>query len=189
MGINRIEAFSDGVIAIIVTIMVLDLHVPRDASVASLRADAPLFLTYALSFVVVAIMWVNHRQFLAVARHADPQLLWANNALLFWMSLIPFATRYLGDMHAAPLPVAVYGALMAMTCAAFYWLIWLLSRHNEQQRTRVNHYKHELRKSLAAVVMYAVTIPLAFHSPRFAIAIFVIVPASYFAPKFTGDEG
>jgi uncharacterized membrane protein len=187
MGINRLEAFSDGVIAIIVTIMVLDLHVPRDASLAALRGEAPLFLAYALSFVVVAIMWVNHRQFLEVARRTDPELLWANNTLLFWMSLIPFATRYLGDTHAAPVPVAVYGALMAITCGAFYWLICALSRHNEQQRARVAHYRHELQKSFAAILMYAATVPLAFYSMRLALAIFVIVPAAYFIPNLSTD--
>src|ERR1700760_2057246 len=103
MSIGRVEAFSDGVIAIIITIMVLELHVPADASPKALLSNLPLLLVYALSFLTVAIMWVNHHHYLKNARRIDPSLLWANNTLLFWMSLIPFATRYLGQNISSPL--------------------------------------------------------------------------------------
>src|ERR1700684_1540143 len=92
MGTNRLEAFSDGVIAVIITIMVLELKVPRDTTLASLRVVAPQFFSYVLSFLLVAIMWVNHHHFLNAARRADGRLLWTNNLLLFWMSLVPFVT-------------------------------------------------------------------------------------------------
>lgn len=123
MSTGRVEAFSDGVIAIIVTIMVLELKVPDDATLRSLGKVVPLFLVYALSFLTVAIMWVNHHHYLKTARRAEPSLLWSNNNLLFWMSLIPFATRYLGQNPSSPLPVALYAGLMGVTAAAFYWLI------------------------------------------------------------------
>lgn len=117
---GRVEAFSDGVIAIILTIMVLDLKVPQNTSLAALMGIWPTMLAYVLSFFVVAIMWVNHHHMLRTAKHPDAPLLWANNVLLFWMSMIPFVTRYLGDNHAASLPVAVYAGELACTCMAFF---------------------------------------------------------------------
>src|SRR5580700_7421185 len=110
MTTSRLEAFSDGVIAIIVTIMVLELRAPSQPKLAALWKVAPVFASYALSFLVVAIMWVNHHHLIHAAKHADAPLLWVNNVLLFWMSLIPFVTRYLGANPRAPFAVALYGA-------------------------------------------------------------------------------
>src|SRR5271166_3501798 len=112
MGTNRIEAFSDGVIAVIITIMVLEMKVPRDTTLTSLLGIAPQFLAYLLSFLVVAIMWVNHHHLLHAARRADARLLWSNNNLLFWMSLIPFVTAYMGDHFRDPRAVALYGVVL-----------------------------------------------------------------------------
>jgi uncharacterized membrane protein len=109
MGTNRLEAFSDGVIAVIITIMVLQLKVPRDTTLSSLRSLAPQFLSYLLSFLVVAIMWVNHHHLLHSTRHPDARLLWSNNVLLFWMSLVPFVTAYMGNNPRDPRAVALYG--------------------------------------------------------------------------------
>src|ERR1700740_1075926 len=122
MGTNRIEAFSDGVIAVIITIMVLELKVPRDTTLTSLLSIAPQFLSYVLSFLVIAIMWVNHHHLIHAASHADARLLWANNnllfwmslvPLLFWMSLVPFVTAYMGNHHRDPRAVALYGAILS----------------------------------------------------------------------------
>ena len=107
MGTGRIEAFSDGVIAVIITIMVLELKVPRDTTLTSLFTVLPQFLAYVLSFIVVAIMWVNHHHLLHAARRADARLLWSNNNLLFWMSLVPFVTAYMGNNHRDPRAVAL----------------------------------------------------------------------------------
>src|SRR5271170_2008946 len=119
MGTGRIEAFSDGVIAVIITIMVLELRVPADPSMAALLRQAPVFCSYGLSFIVVAILWVNHHHLLHAAKRADAALLWANNNLLFWMSLIPFVTAYMGQNHRSALAVAMYGAVLAITATSF----------------------------------------------------------------------
>jgi len=169
MSTGRVEAFSDGVIAIIVTIMVLELKVPDDATLRSLGKVVPLFLVYALSFLTVAIMWVNHHHYLKTARRAEPSLLWSNNNLLFWMSLIPFATRYLGQNPSSPLPVALYAGLMGVTAAAFYWLIRVLGRQNA--------------KALGTLATYLACAGLAAALPKAALAIVVVLPIIYFIPE------
>ena len=182
MSTARVEAFSDGVIAIIVTIMVLELKMPADASPRALLAVMPMLLVYALSFLTVAIMWVNHHHYLKTARRADPPLLWANNNLLFWMSLIPFATRYLGQNLSAPLPVAAYAGLLAVTAASFYWLLSVLLRHNVNHSALHAQYEHQVRKSLLTVVIYILCFALAWVSPHLAIAVLVVLPMLYFLP-------
>src|ERR1051326_155713 len=148
MTTNRLEAFSDGVIAIIITIMVLELQVPREANLAALLKLGPVFLSYVLSFLVVAIMWVNHHHLIHAAKHADASLLWANNFLLFWMSLIPFATRYLGVNSRAPFAVALYGAVLASCAAAFSWLRYIVNQRHRRD-PHLNEYNQSmLRKSL-----------------------------------------
>ena len=166
MSTGRIEAFSDGVIAIILTIMVLELRVPADASPKALLAVLPLFLVYALSFLTVAIMWVNHHHYLKSARHADSALLWANNTLLFWMSLIPFATRYLGQNLSAPLPIALYGGLLAITASAFYWLLTVLEAHNSQHPAIAAEFRRQRKKSLYTISVYTVCTLLAWRSAQ-----------------------
>jgi uncharacterized membrane protein len=183
MSTGRIEAFSDGVIAIIITIMVLELRVPADASLRSLIAVLPLLLVYALSFLTVAIMWVNHHHYLKTARRPDPQLLWANNTLLFWMSLIPFATRYLGQNLSSPLPVAVYAGVLAITCLSFYWLIVVLGDHNVHHPTIAAEYRHQRRKSLMTVAIYILCALFAWVSPRLALAVMIVLPGLYFLPE------
>jgi len=120
MGKNRLEAFSDGVIAIIITIMVLDLHVPHSTSLSELHALLPVFLCYVLSFVYVGIYWNNHHHFYHVVRQVDGRVLWANLHLLFWLSLLPFVTGWMGENHMAALPVALYGVVLLMSALAWY---------------------------------------------------------------------
>ena len=130
MGTNRLEAFSDGVIAVIITIMVLELKVPRDTTLTSLRSLMPQFLSYLLSFMVVAIMWVNHHHMMHSARRADARLLWSNNTLLFWMSLVPFVTAYMGNNHRDPRAVALYGIVLTLCSVSFLLLRMAIIQHH-----------------------------------------------------------
>ena len=134
---NRLEAFSDGVIAILITILVLELKVPHGTDWAALRPLLPVFLTYVLSFVFLGIYWNNHHHLLHAAERINGRILWANLHLLFWLSLVPFTTGWMGENHAAPLPTAVYGAVLLM--AAVAWLILqtaLLAHHGAEFETR-----------------------------------------------------
>src|SRR5947208_8535209 len=131
MSTSRLEAFSDGVIAIIVTIMVLQLTHPAEPTLASLLKQAPIFLSYALSFLVVAIMWVNHHHLIHAVRQVTARLLWSNLNLLFWMSLVPFVTDFLGKNYREPMAVALYGLDLTMCSSAFYLLrIELVRQHS-----------------------------------------------------------
>ena len=131
MTTSRLEAFSDGVIAIIVTIMVLELRAPAQPTLAALWKVAPIFLSYALSFLVVAIMWVNHHHLIHAVHEVTARLLWSNLYLLFWMSLVPFVTDYLGKNYREPMAVALYGLDLAMCASAFY----LLRGHSDRARS------------------------------------------------------
>jgi uncharacterized membrane protein len=186
MGTNRIEAFSDGVIAIIVTIMVLELKLPPDGSPQSLLKVAPTVLSYILSFVVVAIMWVNHHQLLHAAKRAEGRLLWANNFLLFSMSLIPFATAYLGQHYIDPLPAAVYGAVMAMSGLGFTLLRGAIGKHHEHDHARLVLMRQS--KNWLSVTLYASSVPLAYFSVWLSFGIFVLIPVMYFMPESLGES-
>jgi uncharacterized membrane protein len=179
---NRVEAFSDGVIAIIITIMVLELKAPPGAGLDELRARWPVFVSYVLSFLVVAIIWVNHHHVMHTARRADATLLWANNLLLFWMSLIPFATAYLGENPVLPLAVALYGAVLAFCSGSFALLRRVIARQQGHDAVFAGHHRRMLFKNLFAASLYAAAVPLAFLSVWAAFAIFIIIPAVYFFP-------
>jgi uncharacterized membrane protein len=181
MGTNRLEAFSDGVIAIIVTIMVLELKLPADGSAQSLAKVAPTVLGYVLSFVVVAIMWVNHHQLLHAAKRADGRLLWANNFLLFCMSLIPFATAYLGQHYTDALPTALYGVVMTTCGLGFSWLRSAIAHSHECDQARLALLRQ--RKNWFSVGLYASSIPLAYYSVWISFGIFILIPAIYFMPE------
>lgn len=187
MGTNRLEAFSDGVIAVIITIMVLELKAPEQPTRQALLALLPMFLIYALSFLAVAIMWVNHHHLLQMARRADGALLWANNNLLFWMSLVPLVTAYLGRNHAAPLAVAVYGSVMTCIAISFQLLPTALLRHQEygsRAHRRLSRYRN---KGMLSMALYAAAVPLAFVSVPVSIGIFVTIPLTYFLPDWGGE--
>ena len=119
---GRLEAFSDGVIAIIITIMVLELRIPHGSDWAALRPLVPVFFTYVLSFIYLGIYWNNHHHMLYVTEHVNGKILWANMHLLFWLSLVPFVTGWMGENHFAPLPTAVYGAVLLAAAVAYYVL-------------------------------------------------------------------
>jgi len=183
MGTNRIEAFSDGVIAVIITIMVLELKVPRDTTLTSLRSLAPQFLSYVLSFLVVAIMWVNHHHLLHAARHADARLLWSNNNLLFWMSLVPFVTAYMGNNDRDPRAVALYGLVLFSCGSSFSILRAAISRHHRDNEEMVLYHHRTQVKNLFSAALYAASVPLAFVDVRISFFIFAFVALSYFLPE------
>jgi uncharacterized membrane protein len=185
MGTNRLEAFSDGVIAIIVTIMVLELKLPQDGSPESLAKIAPTMLSYALSFVVVAIMWVNHHQLIHAAKRAEGHLLWANNFLLFCMSLIPFATAYMGQHYTEPLPAAVYGVVMTLSGLGFTLLRSAIGRHHDHDRTILALARQG--KNWFSVFLYASSVPLAYYSVWVSFGIFALIPLMYFMPESLSD--
>jgi uncharacterized membrane protein len=183
MTTARIEAFSDGVIAIIVTIMVLELRTPSAPTLPALLKLTPVLLGYLISFVVAAIMWVNHHHLMHHARHASAALLWSNNALLFCMSLIPFATAWLGQNPGAPLPVALYGGVLASAAYAFTLLRWVVNHQHECDGELREYNDRMLRKSFYSSTLYASTIALAFVHIYVAYAIFILIPVIYFLPE------
>jgi len=181
MGKDRLAAFSDGVIAIIITIMVLELKVPHGADWAALAALLPNFLSYVLSFIYVAIYWNNHHHLLHAVRHVDGRILWANIHLLFWLSLTPFATAWMGDTHFATLPVAVYGMDLFMSAVAFTILVRvLISRHG--QHSTIARAIGADRKGWISLMLYGLAIPLAFVSRWIALAVYVIVALIWLIP-------
>jgi uncharacterized membrane protein len=178
---TRLEAFSDGVIAILITIMVLELKVPHGADLAALRPVLPVFLTYVLSFVIVGIYWVNHHHMLHAATGVSGGVLWANLHLLFWLSLFPFVTGWMGENHFAPLPTAVYGAVMLLAALAYELLARsIVAREGKDSRLAVALGKDA--KGKASVALYAAAIPLAFVREWLADAIFVSVALVWLVP-------
>jgi len=164
MGTARIEAFSDGVIAVIITIMVLELKVPPNARWETLIAIMPGVLIYALSFVVVAVFWVNHHNLLHAAPHAGTELLWSNIALLFCMSLVPFVTAYLAQEGGAPHALVSYALVLGATSAAFAWLIAAVARHHIVDPMRSAHFARMRKKARWVNLLYALSVPSAFLS-------------------------
>jgi uncharacterized membrane protein len=188
IGPQRLEAFSDGVIAIILTIMVLELKVPTDVSFESLEELAPEFVGYVLSFVVVATMWVNHHHMIRMVERVDAVFLWLNIHLLFWMSLVPFTTTYASSHHAACIPIALYGANICAFSIAFFMLFRGVRARSQPSRARDLVTARAARKSWMAITLYGASVGLAFISPWASIAIFVIVPAMYVFPEKKIEE-
>jgi len=190
MTTSRLEAFSDGVIAIIVTIMVLQLTHPAEPTLASLLKQAPIFLSYALSFVVVAIMWVNHHHLIHAVREVTARLLWSNVNLLFWMSLIPFVSDFLGRNPRVPFPVSLYGFDLAM-CGFAFWLlrIELVRQHRHDPEMSEYHSRMQL-KNLFSGVLYLSAGGLAHVSIYISYFVYVLIPVIYFLPerKLAGDQ-
>jgi uncharacterized membrane protein len=191
MTTNRLEAFSDGVIAIIVTIMVLELRAPSQPTLAALRKVAPVFLSYALSFLVVAIMWVNHHHLIHAVHEVTARLLWSNLYLLFWMSLVPFVTDYLGKNYRVPMAVALYGLDLALCASAFYMLRTILIEQDRYDSGLSEYHNSIQRKNAFSGALYLLSVPLAYASIFFSFFIFALIPAMYFLPekKLMGRHG
>lgn len=181
MGRGRLEAFSDGVLAIIITIMVLELKVPHGADLASLAPLVPVFLTYVLSFIFVGIYWNNHHHLLHAVRHVNGPVLWANLHLLFWLSLIPFVTGWMGENHFAPWPVALYGVVLLLAGVAYFILTRTLIAHHGRDSDLAKALGKDF-KGKASVVSYAAAIPLAFVNTWLACALYVLVAVMWLIP-------
>ena len=181
MSKGRLEAFSDGVLAIILTIMVLELHAPESADLAALRPLLPVFLSYLLSFVYIGIYWNNHHHLLQAARQVDGRSLWANLHLLFWLSLVPFATAWMGANHFAALPVALYGIVLFCAGLAYYLLSRaLIARHGPDSllaRAIGRDYKGWL-----SLVLYLVGLALAFVNSWLATVLYAAVAVMWLIP-------
>jgi uncharacterized membrane protein len=178
---ERLTAFSDGVIAVIITIMVLEMKVPHGTGLAALWPLAPVFGSYVLSFVYVGIYWNNHHHLLYAARSIDGRILWANLHLLFWLSLIPFCSGWMGENHFETLPVALYGAVLFMCGIAYYLLSQLLIAHHGRKSNLAIALGSD-RKGIVSVLLYIVAIPLAFISAPAAFTVYVLVAAIWFIP-------
>jgi uncharacterized membrane protein len=183
MGKARLEAFSDGVIAIIITIMVLEMRAPTGTDLASLRPLLPVFLSYVLSFVYVGIYWSNHHHFLHAATHVDGRVLWANLFLLFWLSLFPFATAWMGENHFASVPVALYGVVQLMAAIAWRPFQAAIIRANGGRDSELAQavQGHDF-KGIASPVIYAAAIALAFVHPAISGLLYVAVAAMWLVP-------
>jgi len=181
MTTNRMEAFSDGVIAIIITIMVLELKVPHEATVSALRPVAPVFLSYLLSFVFLGIYWSNHHHMLQVCEHVDGRVLWANLHLLFWLSLTPFVTAWLGENNFTALPAALYGLVLLFAAIAYYILARALVRlHGSDSLIAIALGKDF--KGKISIVIYLLAIPLSFIRSWLACALYVMVAVMWLIP-------
>jgi uncharacterized membrane protein len=178
---NRLEAFSDGVLAIIITIMVLELKVPHGSDWAALQKLSPVFLSYVLSFIYVGIYWNNHHHLMQAVRHVKGSILWANLHLLFWLSLVPFVTGWMGENHFDTLPVAIYGVVLFMSGVAFVVLAKMLA-HAEGSDSELALALGRDTKGKASMVLYAIAIPLCFVNRWLAMAIYVIVACMWFIP-------
>lgn len=181
MSKGRLEAFSDGVLAIIITIMVLQLPTPKGDGLTALRPVAPVLLTYLLSFVYVGIYWNNHHHLLQAAQHVAGGILWANLNLLFWLSLIPFTTAWVGAHPLAPWPLALYGADMLMAAIAYFILTRALVAHHGKDSLLGSSVGAD-RKGAVSLGLYVAAVGLAFAQPWGAIACYVIVPIMWFLP-------
>ena len=181
MGKGRLEAFSDGVIAIIITIMVLELKVPHDASLHAVAELWPVFLSYVLSFIYVGIYWNNHHHLLHSVKHVTGGVLWANLHLLFWLSLMPFGTAWMGENHFAPLPVAVYGVGLIMAAVAYTILLRTLIGSHGRDSDIATRVGADL-KGKVSLGLYLAGIPLAFVSEWISLALYATVAMIWFIP-------
>src|SRR5262245_20035512 len=175
---ERLNAFSDGVIAIIITIMVLELKVPHGADWASLFALLPVFLSYVLSFIYIAIYWNNHHHMMHASETVDGTILWANMHLLFWLSLIPFATGWMGENHFAKLPTALYGVSLLMPAIAYYVLQCAIIRHHGPSSTLHRALGNDFKGKISPV-LYLTAIVTAFFVPWLSHLIYAAVAAMW----------
>ena len=181
MSKGRLEAFSDGVIAILITIMVLELKAPEGVDLSALGPMIPVFLAYVLSFIVLGIYWNNHHHMFHATERINGAILWANLHLLFWLSLVPAVTAWIGESSSAPVPTAVYGAVLLMAGVAYYILTRTIVRHLGPHSAIAIAVGKDM-KGLVSVVLYVAAIPLAFVSRWAADAIYVAVVLMWLVP-------
>ncbi len=180
MGKGRVEAFSDGVIAILITIMVLEMKAPHGSDPHALRPLLPVFLAYVLSYVNLAIYWNNHHHLFQLVRHVDGRILWANVHLLFWLSLVPVSTAWMGEEFAA-VPVALYGSVLLMAGVAYFILVRTLVRRHGPSSPLAAAVGDDFKGKIS-VALYAPAVPLAWVEPRASCALFVLVALIWLVP-------
>ncbi|WP_405204951.1 TMEM175 family protein [Aquimarina sp. LLG6339-5] len=182
MKTNRLEAFSDGVLAIIITIMVLELKIPEGNTLESLKPLLPTFITYILSFVYLGIYWNNHHHLMHASNVVNGKVLWANLHLLFWLSLLPFATGFMGENHFESLPTALYGLVLLMASIAWGILFYVLRAQHSDDTVFSKAYR-SVWKAYMSTALYAAATALSFFSPVIAISIYVFVAVLWFIPN------
>ena len=178
---GRLEAFSDGVIAILITIMVLELKIPHGADLESLRPLLPVFLTYVLSFIYLGIYWNNHHHMFHATDRINGKILWANMNLLFWLSLIPFTTGWMGENHFAPLPTAVYGVVLLLA-AVSYTILQTLIVAQQGEHSKLGEAVGKDRKGKLSMLLYIVAISLAFVNEWISDGLYVLVALMWLVP-------
>jgi uncharacterized membrane protein len=181
MGKGRLEAFSDGVIAIIITIMVLEFKTPEDASLPALLHLAPHVAIYAMSFIYVGIYWNNHHHMLHAIKSVSGGILWANLHLLFWLSLVPFVSDWMGEHYLSAWPVALYGVVLFMNGVAYGILAWRLVRHEGPDSVLARAYRND-RKMIGSVVAYGIAIAAAWTLPVASLALYAAVALAWLVP-------
>ena len=178
---GRVEAFSDGVLAILITIMVLELRAPEEGNLSALFPLWPKFGSYILSFIFIGIYWNNHHHLWQAVEKVQGSVLWANLHLLFWLSLIPFATSWMGENHFATVPVALYGVVLWMTAFAYYLMVRALMSYHDRDSV-LRDALGTGRKERISLILYTAAIPLAFLQPWIAMALYISVALMWLAP-------
>jgi uncharacterized membrane protein len=181
MGKGRLEAFSDGVIAILITIMVLELKVPHEEGLAALRPLIPVFLSYVLSFIYLGIYWNNHHHLFQAVQHVNGSVLWANLHLLFWLSLVPFVTGWMGENNFGALPVALYGTVLLLSGAAYFILTRVLVAQHGEDSTLAMAVGRDF-KGMVSLGIYAVAILLSFVNSWVACLLYALVAVMWLIP-------
>jgi uncharacterized membrane protein len=182
MSKNRLEAFSDGVIAIIITIMVLELKIPHGDELSSLEPLWPVFVSYIFSFLNIAIYWGNHHHLLHTVNHVSSKVIWANMHLLFWLSLNPFATAWMGENHFAPVTVAVYAMLQNMSGLAYYFLLLAIKSGHKSNATILDVLQKQQRKGVFSLIAYMLAIGAAFIHPALSGICVIAVAIMWWIP-------
>ena len=181
MTTNRVEAFSDGVLAIIITIMVLEVKVPEGASFSHIKPLLPVFLTYLFSFIYLGIYWNNHHHLMHITNKINGNVLWANLHLLFWLSLLPFATGWMGENHFQKNPVAFYGIVLLFSALAWKFLVFQIIKNEGAQSNLLKAY-HNDKKSWLSIILYALGVGLSFFQPIAGVLLYIIVAIIWFIP-------
>ena len=182
MNSTRLEAFSDAVIAIVMTILVLELKIPHGTDLESLRPLLPVFLTYVLSFIYLAIYWNNHHHMLQATHSVNGKVLWANMHLLFWLSMVPFVTGWMGENHFAPLPTAVYGGVLLCSAIAYTILQTTIVRHHDQKNEMLARAVGKDVKGKISIALYLIAIIAAFLHQSISHVIYVLVALVWLVP-------
>lgn len=181
MGKGRLEAFTDGVVAIIITIMVLEMKVPHGTDFGALSESIPVFLAYVLSYINVGIFWNNHHHMMHATAHVDGRVLWANLFLLFWLSLVPFVIRWIDEAGLVALPVAAYGVVLFMAAVGYTLLQLAIVARNGRSSALAMALGSDVKGKLSLAI-YAAAVPLAFLEPWISIALYIVVALMWFVP-------